>query len=205
MPQTTEQEEFWKGSFGAEYTERNVGLDYETSIVAFFRNALRRAYDIRSIFEIGTNRGLNLDALSTIVPHAKLAGIEINESAAKIVRERHSGVILGSINSAAIDAAAKYDLVFTKGVLIHIAPSELTNIYRRMRELSARYVLIAEYYNPTPVAIEYRGHKNKLFKRDFAGEFIDETGFRLIDYGFAYRRDPVSPDDDINWFLMERP
>ena len=26
----------------------------------------------------------------------------------------------------------------------------------------------------------------------------------LIDYGFAYRRDPTFPQDDITWFLMEK-
>ena len=26
----------------------------------------------------------------------------------------------------------------------------------------------------------------------------------LIDYGFSYHRDPVFPQDDITWFLMER-
>ena len=27
---------------------------------------------------------------------------------------------------------------------------------------------------------------------------------RLLDYGFAYHRDPVFPQDDITWFLLEK-
>jgi len=27
---------------------------------------------------------------------------------------------------------------------------------------------------------------------------------RLLDYGFAYRRDTKFPKDDINWFFMEK-
>ena len=27
---------------------------------------------------------------------------------------------------------------------------------------------------------------------------------RLIDYGFVYHRDPNFPQDDLNWFLMEK-
>lgn len=27
---------------------------------------------------------------------------------------------------------------------------------------------------------------------------------KLIDYGFAYRRDSVFPMDDLNWFLLEK-
>ena len=74
-----------------------------------------------------------------------------------------------------------------------------------MYRASRRYVLIAEYYNPAPVAIPYRGHENKLFKRDFAGEMLERyTDLHLVDYGFAYRRDPVFPQDDISWFLLEK-
>ena len=69
---------------------------------------------------------------------------------------------------------------------------------------SNRYVLVAEYYNPTPVSVDYRGHKNKLFKRDFAGELIDLYGMRLIDYGFFYHRDNQTPQDDITYFLLEK-
>ena len=74
-----------------------------------------------------------------------------------------------------------------------------------MASSSAKYVLIGEYYNPTPVSLTYRGHDNRLFKRDFAGEFMDANpDFVLLDYGFSYHRDPLFPQDDINWFLMEK-
>ena len=58
---------------------------------------------------------------------------------------------------------------------------------------------------PAPVAIPYRGHSDRLFKRDFAGEILDRhPQLQLVDYGFAYRRDPNFPQDDITWFLMEK-
>jgi spore coat polysaccharide biosynthesis protein SpsF len=65
--------------------------------------------------------------------------------------------------------------------------------------------MVCEYYNPTPVSIGYRGHEDRLFKRDFAGELIDLYGLKLIDYGFIYHRDPVAPQDDATWFLMQKP
>ena len=65
--------------------------------------------------------------------------------------------------------------------------------------------MVAEYYNRSPVAIPYRGHEDRLFKRDFAGEMLDRfSDLTLIDYGFAYHRDPAFPQDDISWFLMEK-
>jgi spore coat polysaccharide biosynthesis protein SpsF len=63
--------------------------------------------------------------------------------------------------------------------------------------------MVAEYYNPTPVVVEYRGHKDKLFKRDFAGELMDKyPNLELIDFGFTYHR--KGWNDDINWFLMKK-
>jgi len=65
--------------------------------------------------------------------------------------------------------------------------------------------LMCEYYNPSPVEVNYRGHSGKLFKRDFAGEFLDKfSDVKLIDYGFVYQRDPAFPQDDLTWFLMEK-
>jgi spore coat polysaccharide biosynthesis protein SpsF len=63
--------------------------------------------------------------------------------------------------------------------------------------------LIAEYFNPSPVSIDYRGESEKLFKRDFAGEMLDSIpSLGLVDYGFVWSRGSF-PQDDITWFLME--
>ena len=92
-----------------------------------------------------------------------------------------------------------------KGVLIHINPERLLDVYKRLYKFSDEYICIAEYYNPSPVTIPYRGHNNKLFKRDFAGELMSiYPDLQLIDYGFSYHKDPVFPQDDITWFLMKK-
>ena len=64
---------------------------------------------------------------------------------------------------------------------------------------------MVEYYNPTPVEVKYRGHSQKLFKRDFAGEMIDKykSKIKLIDYGFVYNRD-LHPQGNLTWFLLEK-
>ena len=67
-----------------------------------------------------------------------------------------------------------------------------------------RYVLVAEYYNPAPTSINYRGYGERLFKRDFAGELIDHYELKLIDYGFIYKRDNWAPRDDMTWFLLDK-
>ena len=65
--------------------------------------------------------------------------------------------------------------------------------------------MVAEYYDPNPVSVNYRGYDNKMFKRDFAGDLLDRyENLKLVDYGFCYHRDPSFPDDDISWFLLEK-
>jgi spore coat polysaccharide biosynthesis protein SpsF len=96
-------------------------------------------------------------------------------------------------------------LVLIKGVLIHINPDELQNVYQKLYNASKRYIVIVEYYNPTPLEINYRGYHDKLFKRDFAGEMMDKyNDLILIDYGFTYYRDNNFIFDDMNWFLLEK-
>jgi pseudaminic acid biosynthesis-associated methylase len=204
MTYKTEQENFWAGEFGAEYIDRNSGETLVNSNVVFFSQILKSAPDIKSILELGCNIGLNLQALNRINPSFEICGYEINETAAAKaeqlgVAKINRGTILNPLPSE-----KKYDLVFTKGVLIHINPEELDKVYRNLVELSSRYVLVCEYYNPTPMTLTYRGNANRLFKRDFAGELIEKYKLRLVNYGFVYRRDNYFPQDDISWFLLAK-
>lgn len=200
----SEHEQFWSGEFGDAYSARNTGADVVAGNLALFSRILQRTDGVGSVLELGANIGLNLRALRQLVPTADLAGVEINSVAAQELRawggcEVHEGSILE------FDADRQWDLTLCKGVLIHIPPGDLAAAYQRLHDCSRRYVVVAEYYNPSPVAIAYRGHDDRLFKRDFAGELLERyDDLRLVDYGFVYHRDPVFPLDDITWFLLEK-
>lgn len=202
---TTEQEAFWAGEFGTEYIERNQGEQLLAANLDFFGKALRQARGLASCIEFGANIGMNLRALKLLFPRQEQHAIEINPDAAtQLTACLPSGYVY---NRSILDFTPErqWDLVLIKGVLIHINPSALPQVYDALVASSSRYLLVAEYYNPTPVAIPYRGHSDRLFKRDFAGEIMDRhPQMRLVDYGFAYRRDPNFPQDDISWFLLEK-
>jgi spore coat polysaccharide biosynthesis protein SpsF len=202
---STEQEAFWKGDFGDEYTDRNSEAGRVAANAGFFNKALARIQAVQTVLELGSNIGLNLLALRDLLPAARLSAVEINEKAAAELRSRLPEVDLHVGSVLDFRPRAAWDLVLTKGVLIHIAPDKLPIVYELMYRASSRYLLVCEYYNPQPVEIPYRGHTGKLFKRDFAGELLDRfSALRLLDYGFAYRRDPDAPQDDVTWFLMEK-
>jgi pseudaminic acid biosynthesis-associated methylase len=201
----TEQESFWAGEFGTAYIDRNKGDKLLAANLDFFVKSLRAARGVQSCMEFGANIGMNLRALKLLHPAQEQFGVEINADAAKQLGELISpqNVFEGSI--LAYQTEKTFDLVLIKGVLIHINPEELPTVYDRLYKSTGKYLMVAEYYNPAPVAIPYRGHSDRLFKRDFAGELLDTySDLSLVDYGFAYRRDPNFPQDDITWFLMEK-
>ena len=204
MREKTEQESFWQGEFGDAYVDRNDGEAVIAANLALFAKALGRAGRIDSLVEFGTNRGLNLIALNRLLPHCRLAGVEINAKAhAAACALRLADIWQGSLFDYPV--CEQFDLTLIKGVLIHLAPERLPDAYAKLHQASRRWILLAEYYNPSPVEIPYRGHSGKLFKRDFAGEMLDRyPDLRLADYGFVYRRDPVFPADDVTWFLLEK-
>ena len=201
---STPQEEFWAGAFGTEYASRNADATLLASNIAFFARILGRSPGIDSVIEFGANIGMNMRALRSLRPNASLAGVELNADAAAELG-KIPGVIAHHDSLLEFRTADRFDLTFTKGVLIHINPDLLPKAYETLYTHSRRYIIVAEYYNPTPVAIPYRGHADRLFKRDFAGEMLEKyPDLQLVDYGFAYKRDQVHPQDDITWFLLEK-
>ena len=205
MPNTTEQEVFWQSDFGDEYSDRNRGDKWVAANAAFFSKVLYQTHGIDTVLELGANIGLNLMAIKQLLPDAKLSAVEINERAAAELASNVPGLDVHLKSILEFEPTMSWDLVFTKGVLIHINPETLPDVYKLMYECSNRYLLVSEYYNPQPVEISYRGHAGKLFKRDFAGELLDAfPSLDLVDYGFVYHRDPNFPQDDMNWFLLEK-
>ena len=203
MTYKTEQEEFWSGEFGVAYIERNQSDALLNSKIVQWATMLRSASGLGTVRELGCNIGLNLVALKRLKPSLTLEAYEINPEAVRRARGYdvatiEQGSILDPIDKPQVD------LTFTSGVLIHIDPDHLEAVYDNLVSGSRRYVLVSEYYNPTPVALPYRGHEGKLFKRDFAGELMDRHGLKLVDYGFFYRRDHWAPQDDVTWFLLEK-
>lgn len=201
----TPQENFWAEEFGDDYILRNESPSLLASKTAMFANILAKTSGVDSAVEFGCNIGINLAAISHLRPNVQIHAVEINSQAAGICRKRlpEAKITLGSIFDYTPEKPC--ELAFTCGVMIHLNPEMLPKTYERLAAASSRYVMIAEYYNPNPVSIPYRGHEDRLFKRDFAREFIEgHPEYKLIAYNFVYRDDPTFPLDDITWFLMEK-
>ena len=199
-------EAHWSGEAGDEWFDRCFVSDkLYASRLSMYSSILRNASGIRSVLEYGAGSGQSLFAVKTLLPDASFGAVEINAKAVEALRVKfpECEVFHGSVID--IDIPKKYDFVFTNGLLLHITEEFLPGVYDKIYNSSNRYISVSEYYNPTPVTVNYRGNTDIMFKRDFAGELLDRyPNLSLVDYGFVYHRDHNFSADDFNWFLLEK-
>ncbi|MDR3598765.1 pseudaminic acid biosynthesis-associated methylase [Clostridium sp.] len=200
----TEQEKFWAGEFGTNYIERNYDKKILAGNIYLFSQIVQYTLNVKSVIEFGSNIGLNLLALKQLLPDASYTAVEINKNACDILAE-NKWICVKNESILDYKSEEKFDFVLSKGVMIHLNPNELDGFYNKIYKSSGRYICIAEYFNPSPVEIPYRGFLDRLFKRDFAGEMLKKfADLKLVKYGFSYHLDNNFPQDDINWFLLEK-
>jgi pseudaminic acid biosynthesis-associated methylase len=160
------QLERWQGEFGRAYTDRNQ-VDWHTRVEGFRRLV---PDDTRSVFEVGCNRGHNLESLKSL--GLTVYGCEPTEYARSQAIAQGLYVCACGICDLSANHTEDFDLVLTSGVLIHV-PAELldealTNIYAA----AERHILAIEYYADEDTAVEYRGHMDMLWKRDYGFHYL---------------------------------
>jgi pseudaminic acid biosynthesis-associated methylase len=199
------QEAFWQGSQGVQYTEQNKDYDLKTLKHAWGL-MLKKTKEINTVLECGSNRGRNLVAQKDLYPKREYSLIEINSAAYKLAIEAiHPKYhYLGSITDSKLPDNY-FDLAYCSGVMIHIHPQDLLINLERIHSYSKKYVLIAEYFNRTPVEIPYRDGSDLLFKRDFGKFFMDHFDVEVVDYGFLWSQEYEDAGfDDMNWWLFKK-
>jgi len=182
MDQTTRQMQEWAGQFGKEYTDRNA-LSLEETELLYGRNygILRSQMNAEfvgklnrnmKILEVGSNIGIQLLYLQQ-AGFQSLYGIEINDYAVELSKSQTKGINI--IKGSAFDIPFKdgfFDLVFTSGVLIHIAPQDIGRVVDEMYRCTVKYIWGFEYYAEAYTQIKYRGNTGLLWKTDFASLFL---------------------------------
>lgn len=200
-----EQQNFWGQEYADEYVRKNSIFNWEMGIKGWAQ-MVNRASNIQSVLECGCNIGRNINILNHLLPDAEKSIIEISKVAFDIATTKYElkNAYNGPIVNANFQKGA-FDLVFSMGVLIHIHPDDLLANMEKMHSLTSKYILIGEYFNRTPVMIEYQGQKDKLFKRDFGKYFMENFNVKLLDNGFLWSYEyEVGGFDDITWWLFEK-
>jgi len=98
----------------------------------------------RKICEAGCNVGNNL---SRFPESFSVYGMDMNEHALQKARERYSKFIfkVEDIKNTSF-ADSFFDLVFTRGVLIHIHTNDLDDVLQEFLRISNRWIFNLEYF-----------------------------------------------------------
>jgi pseudaminic acid biosynthesis-associated methylase len=198
----TQQMKIWEEEFGKTYTDRNE-VDWRIRLPAF--RQMLNGLPIKKVLEIGCNRGHNLLALAELLgPNSELVGVEPNQYALELARAL--SVKVGILHGHSFDLPFKdgyFDLVFTAGVLIHIPLEDLPTALSEAYRVSRRYVLAVEYFAAEEIAIQYQGHTDLLWKRNFLAHYQSQfSDLMLIRNGYW---GPEFGFDRTHWWLLEKP
>ena len=184
MNKKTRQINIWRGEFGKEYTLRNeLTIDeienYWKTTYGYYRTELNEDFigsldrKIR-ILEVGCNIGHQLICLQ-YMGFKSLYGIEIQDFAIELSKSKTKNINI--IQGSAFDIPFKdgfFDLIFTTGLLIHIAPTDINDVLNEIYRCTKKYIWGFEYYAETYKEIMYYGKNEMLWKTNFSKLFLDK-------------------------------
>ncbi|HEU0111135.1 MAG TPA: pseudaminic acid biosynthesis-associated methylase [Flavisolibacter sp.] len=210
----TQQERFWDGEFGKEYTNRNkwnsdeewdkIYLDTwgETKLEINNKVMADLPRDIK-ILEVGCNYGAQLRGFQRM-GFTNLFGVELQPYAVEESKKTYTG--LNIITGSGFDIPFKdgfFDLVCTNGVLIHISPNDHFSFMKEIYRCTNKYIMGWEYYDKELRELNYRNNQGFMWKADYSGiyknsfpdlKIIDQ---HLVKYTANENRDAI--------FLLSKP
>ena len=196
----TKQLDAWEGEFGVAYTDQTELRDWRVRLPAF--RQMLNGLTIQSALEVGCNRGHNLLTLVEVLGKGtEVVGVEPNEYTVELAKESGVRALKGNVFNLEFEDS-RFDLVFTAGVLIHIALDDLPTAISEIYRVSKRYILAAEYFDENETQIHFLGRDDLLWKRDFLGHYqaqfpdlnLVQSGYWEKEYGFIRT----------NWWLLEK-
>lgn len=180
----TEQIRVWTGEFGRQYTDRNTytlaELDelYRSNYGVTRTEINHRFLEVvprdALILEVGCNVGNQLLLLQQM-GFINLYGIEIQSYAVDRAKRLVAGAQLLRASALALPYPDRsFDLVFTSGVLIHVAPPDLARVLAEIHRCTRRWIWGFEYYAPQMTEVNYRGHTALLWKTDYVRRYREQ-------------------------------
>jgi pseudaminic acid biosynthesis-associated methylase len=162
----TSQLELWRSAFGREYTDRNDQEKPER--VSSWRRLLDGVEMPKRACEVGCNVGWNLEYLRRLGVE-ELYAVEPQTYAVQRARARNP--LFNVMHGTAFDLPFRdkfFDLAFTSGVLIHIAPDQIGTAMDEIYRVSRRYIVAIEYgmAHQQEQEVLYREKQSALWKRD---------------------------------------
>jgi pseudaminic acid biosynthesis-associated methylase len=193
-------ERLWTGEFGDAWVGRNLRAGAERG--PFWDETIDFT-SARTVLEVGCGFGANLRWLLAALPGGRVSGVDVNALALDQARTAApTATLLRAAARALPFQRHAFDLVLTVAVLIHQPDESLPSVVDELGRCSRRWVMCGEYFAPEPTAVEWRGTRDALIKRDY-GRILQEQlpGFRLVREQF-FPRD--TGWDDVTFWLLEK-
>jgi pseudaminic acid biosynthesis-associated methylase len=180
----TPQSEVWRGEFGKEYSDRNTfeidALDslyrnnYGITRTQINQDFLGGIAKDASFLEVGCNTGNQLLLLQRM-GYTNLSGVELQPYALEMAGSRTRNISLEQGSALALPYGnASFDVVFTSGVLIHIAPEDIPRAMIEIHRVAKSFIWGLEYYAPNVTEVNYRQHNRLLWKMNYAQHYMDQ-------------------------------
>jgi len=148
--------EFWD-----EYTDKNQ--DKDAKGIADFIYHTCVALDAKVVCELGCNVGNNLQSFNK---EHLVWGFDNNSYAIKLAMKKHPHIVFGTDNILDCEIANNtFDLVFTRGLMIHLTVDEVHVAIRKMIQISKKYIFHLEYFGKDAERVDY---EVGLWKRNMA-------------------------------------
>lgn len=136
------------------YTSDNVQNYYVDISKFIWYNCL--GLGCKKILDVGCNIGMELVSFPD---YAYLCGIDINDQSLAIARDKHPNFVFlsGNVTNMHIMDDLTFDIVFDRGVLIHLSDSDVDKAMSEMLRVSKKYVMNIEYHGEDGKKIDWRG------------------------------------------------
>ena len=169
----------WTPSRLDDLYRKNYGLTRTEINANFLADIPKEA----SFLEVGCNTGNQLLMLNRM-GWSNLSAVELQPYAAEIASQRLSESLVKLGSALAVPFAdSAFDVVFTSGVLIHIAPKIFLARWTKSIAPAGDTFGSSEYYAPEVTEVTYRSHRSLLWKMDFGRRYLE----RFDDLGTGER------------------
>jgi len=145
-----------------EYTDENKD-NIDKAQYNFIYN-LVLALGAKQICEAGCNIGNNLNGFPI---DYEVSGVDMNKHALEVAKKKHPSFKFKEGNLKKIPFKDKaFDLVFTRGVLIHVPNSDLDEVLMELFRISKKWIFNLEYFGKDENMIKWKRGNDLLWYRN---------------------------------------
>jgi len=145
-----------------QYTDDNENSDQIELSKFIYHSSL--VLGSKNICEAGCNVGNNLSAFPN---DFKIHGIDVNEYALRKAKTKYPNFTFSHENLKKISLSeSSFDLVFTRGVLVHVPDEEVDDVLKEILRISGKWVFNLEYFGEDGKIIKWKRGDDLLWYRD---------------------------------------